>query len=276
MRGFIITMLSVGLILLLVTLALSFRNAQLSTERALLEPLPLIYASTLVDDIAFELNSIVGPDITINEANSSMEIGIKDTLHGVNHSAQISSYKSFISDEVASMAASNITLNLTNMSNGMVAVFINGDYEYSNNHTSNESVFTRKGGTGATLYEINLTTTAVRANTTDMEFDTGGTLNVTIRYTDLNGTVIEEGAVFPNHAHLLRVEYASGSSLEVEVGPQSGNDGSLRIQSKGISTEVSWAAVLPPINETMKMGYEYDATIEYVQGKAAKRCRIGK
>ena len=276
MRGFIVTILSVGLILLLVTLALSFRNAQLSTERALLEPLPLLYASALVDDIAFELNSIAGPGISFKEGNATMIVGIKDTLHGINHSDEISAYGAFLNGELASRTGSSITANFTNMSGGIIRVFINGDYEYSNNHVLNESVFTRNGGTKATAYEINLTTSAARLNYTPMEFDGAGTLNVTIRYTDLNGTIIEEGAVFPDHAHLFRALHANGSILEVEVGPKNGNDGALRIQSEGISTVVSWAAVLPPINETMKLGYEYDATLRYVQGKAAKICRIGK
>lgn len=276
MRGFVVTILSVGLILLIATLALSFRNAQLSTERALLEPMPLLYSSFTIEAISTQFNSIVGPEISIAEDNSSIRLGIKDALHGYNHSAEISSFNSFISGEAAARAASNISMNFTNLTGGSMLIFINEDYTYLNNHIENKSVFTRNGGTGATYYEINITTTAVRANSTLMEFDEGGALNATIRCTDLNGTITQEGALDPGGAHTLRVEYENGGSLEIEIGPYSGNSGSLEIESLGIGSAVSWSAVLPPINESKKLGYEYDATIGYVQGNSAKRCRIGK
>ncbi|NYZ74540.1 hypothetical protein H0O00_05330 [Candidatus Micrarchaeota archaeon] len=276
MRGFVITILSVSLIMMLVMLAMSLRNAQLGTERALLEPLPLTYAAFLLDDVGYELNSLVGPRIVFKETNESMGLAVSDTLHGYNHSAEMSFYSAFLAGEVATRTASNITTNFTNMTDGVIRVFIAEDYIYSNDHTKNESLFTKSDGTGATSYDINITITAVRSNVTHMAFNDNGTLNVTIRYTDLNGTGVEEGRVFPDQPNTLRVDYEGGGSILVALGPEGGNDGSLRMEATGISAETAWAAVLPPLNATKRMGYEYDATIEYVQGKVAKSCRIGK
>ncbi len=243
---------------------------------ALLEPLPLIYSAFTIDAISSEFNSLIGPQISITQGNTSTQISVKDMLHGYNHSGEISSFGAFISGEAASRSASSISANFTNLTEGNILVFINEDYEYLNNHNLNESVFTREGGTDAYSYEINITTNGVRVNSTPMEFDPGGTLNVTIRHSDLNGTIVEEGAIFPGGSHSLRVYYEGGGVLEVEVGPYAGNPGSFEIESTGVGSVVSWSAVLPPINETKKLGYEYDATIEYAQGNAAKRCRIGK
>jgi hypothetical protein len=266
----------VSLVAILIMLAMSLRNAQLSTERALMEPLPLIYAASISDDVAYGFNSLVGPRIGFQETNSSMKVAVADTLHDYNHSAEISSYAAFLRGEVAGQTASNISADFTNITGGVMRLFIDEDYIYTNDHARNESLFTREGGTGASSYDINFTITAVRANVTHMAFNDSGTMNVTIRYTDVNGTGVEEGKVFPHQLNTFRVDYAGGGSMTVTIGPESGNDASLGMKASGIGAETAWAAVLPPLNATKRMGYAYDATISYAQGKITKSCRIGK
>jgi hypothetical protein len=257
-------------------LATSHSNTQLSTDRSLKEPLPLIYAAFLLDDIAHDFNQIVWPEMAFDERNDSMMVSVTDTLHGYNHTRDISVYGMFISNEVASRTASNISANFTNLTGGVMRLFIDEDYVYTNDHGNSTSLFTRSGGTDVSAYYVNVTVTAVRANITHMAFDDNGTMNVSIRYTDVNGTSVEEGRVFPVQQSTLRLDYAAGGSLAITVGPSSGADGSLRMQATGTEATTSWAAVLPPQNATKKVGYEYDATIAYSQGKVGKRCRIGK
>jgi hypothetical protein len=207
MRGFVITLTSVGLIAMLVILAISLRNAQFATERALMEPLPLIYSSFILDDIAYEFNSLVGPSIWINKDNDSTLIAVSDTLHDENHSAVISAYGAFLAGEVSSRTSSDISANFSNLTGGTMRLFINEDYVYSNSYQANESLFTKPGGTGASSYEINLTVTAVRRAVSHMEFVENGSMNVTIRYTDLNGTAIEEGEVSPDQHNTFSLDY---------------------------------------------------------------------
>lgn len=276
MRGFMITVLSVSLIMVLIVLATSLSNTQLSTDRALKEPLPLIYAAFLLDDIGHDFNQMVGPGIVQNETNSSITLTLTDSIHGYNHTWDMLSYDTFLTNEVASRTASNISTNLTNLTGGMMTLFIDEDYNYTNDHIRNESLFTRSGGTNATAYYINVTVTAVRTNMTHMAFNESGTMNVTIRYTDVNGTSVENGSVFPNQQNIMELDYAGGGSLTITVGSHTGNSGSLLMKATGISADTSWTAVLPRINASKKMGYEYDATIDYVQGNVEKRCRIGE
>ncbi|MFH0737280.1 MAG: hypothetical protein V1827_01370 [Candidatus Micrarchaeota archaeon] len=275
MRGFVITILSMSLIMILVVLSMSLRSGQMDSERSLAEPLPLLYASSLVDDVAYDLNSIVGPDMAFEEQNDSMRLTISDSILAHNHTGDILSYGAFLEGEVAARSASNITANLTNLTNGTIRVFINGDYAYENSELG-DMRFSRIGGTGASSYEINVTVPAVRTNITPMAFNTSGTLNVTIRYTDLNGTGTESGAVFPDAQNILRLDYENGTSLSLGIGLEGGEGGSLHIEAEGVRADASWLVVLPPMDPEMDMGYEYDATIGIVQGRAAKRCRIGK
>ncbi len=274
MRGFVITLLAVSLVMILVLLAMSLSDTQLSTDRALKDPLPLTYAAFLLDGIGQEFNSIVGPSMVFSETNTSMGISVADTLSGYNYTPAIVGYSAYLSDEIAPQTASSITTNLSNLTDGVTSLYIDGNYIYSNDHTQNVSLFSRAGGTGASSYSINATVTAVRTNVTPMVF-TNGTMNVTIDITDINGTYIQSGSVSPNQQNTL-VLYYSGSSLTITVGPQNGNSGSLLVQARGTNAAVSWAAVLPPLNATDKMGYAYNATIDYVQGSVEKKCPIGE
>lgn len=276
MKGFIITILSVSLIMLLIILVISFRNAQLSTERGIIEPLPLIYAAFLQDNIGHEFNSIVGPELELEQKNDSMVITVDDRLQDYDYSAELFAYESFLIGEVASRTASNISTNFTNLTNGSIKLFINEDYTYTNNHSKNESIFTGEGGTGATSYDINITITAIRGNVTHMEFNESGTLNVTIRYTDLNGTGIEEGKIFPDQSNTLKIEYVGDKDMTITIGPEDGNDGSLVMKSNGIAADVEWTVVLPPLDGNKKQGYEYDGYVRYEQGPVTLVRRIGK
>jgi hypothetical protein len=276
MRGYVITILSVSLIMILIALAMSLRSAYLSTERALIEPLPLTYAAFLLDDAAYEFNSIVGPQIGIAESNSSIVVSINDTLHTYNHSADIATYGAFLSGEVANITVSSISANFTNITGGTMRVFIDEDYVYTNNHTSRGMLFTRSGGTNATSYNISFTVAGVRGNVAHMAFNASGNLNVTIAYTDWNGTGTETGTVFAGQANTFSVTYANGSGVTVGVGMNAGNSSSLWLQGQGIDANVSLSAVLPRLNASKERGYAYDATVDYTQGRVSKHARFGK
>jgi hypothetical protein len=276
MRGFVITILSISFMVLIVMLAFSLRNAYLATERSLLEPLPLLYSAFLLDDLAFELNSLLGPGISLNQTNASTVVSIRDTLHTYNHSADILGYESFVEGEVAERTASSISANFSNMTGGTMRMFINGDYEYVNDEGGTRARFFRDGGSGAKSYDINITVYSLRENVTHMQFNESGTLNVTIRYTDLNGTQVESGRVFPGQDNHFAVSYPNGTSIAITTGLYGGNPGSLVISASGTWAEASFTAVLPPLNATRKLGYEYDATIDYAQGPVSVSRRIGK
>ncbi len=276
MRGFVITMISVSLLLVLLALALSLHNSQNATERELIEPLPLSYASFILDDAAGEFNSIVGPDMAFNETNESMSISVADTIDPYNHSSEISMYKAFLENEVADSMASNITTNFTNITGGTVKVFMDQDYIYQNDHGNSEVIFTRNGGTNASSYDISFAVYSIRQNVTHMVFNQSGTMNITIHYTDLNGTDTEEGAIFPDRYNVFEVDYANGTRFVVSAGLYNTNPGSLRMKSYGVWAENSWTVALPRLDPSIKRGYEYDATITYSQGSLDVTRRFGK
>ncbi len=275
MKGFVITIVSVSLILLLVLLSSSLRNSHLSMERALTEPQALSYAAFLFDDVAEDVNSIAGPEITLMETNSSMNIQIKDSIPKENYSGELSDYEGFLETKIANQTHAYIDANFSNMSSGAVLVSINEDYTYENDPATGEMLFTSQGGTGATSYYITVMVSETRQNFTSFDFNENGDLNVTIEYKDLNGSLTETGKLFSDVPNSLDVVYADNSSLYIDIGKKDGNDGSLWIKAENTTASVDWYVTLPPIDSTKRIGYAYDATMEYVQGGVKVSRRIG-
>jgi len=234
MRGFVVTLISMSLIIILLMLAISLRSGQLASERYLSEPLPMIYGAVIVDDAGYELNSLIGPSMSFEAGNDSMGLLIVDTMDEENESALLEAYALFLEGKVAERTASNITLDMSNISQLTDRVWIDGDYLYTNDHSDREVVLSREGGSGASYYEVNFTVFSQRANVSAPAYDPNGTINVTIIYTDLNGTEVEEGTLAADGSGTFRVEYVGGTSMEVKVGRIEGKDGSLGLRGEGI------------------------------------------
>jgi hypothetical protein len=277
MKGFVISLISVSLISLLVAFSSSLHNEYLAMERALSQPQPLAYAAFMFDRVAYDVNAIAGPNISIIENSSGLGIFVADTVPKDNYTGRLSAYENFIESAAFSNAThAAIDGNFSNMSFGVLTLLIDQDYTYTNDPGGSDMLFTSAGGTNATYYEINVTVLQNTENVTHFNFNSSGDLNLTLHYTDLNTTLTESGTVFSDQANSFKITYASGGTLNITVGQKSGNPGSLYIKAQNVNASTSWFAALPRPKETKKLGYSYNATLSYIQGGIAKTARIGK
>lgn len=276
MKGFVITLISVSLIVILVVMAISLRNEELRSKRVVLEPLPLLYSNFYFDSVAQGINKIAGPELELEQNNESAIIRINDRIEAENHTQELTSFTDFVSGEIAQRTQSNITFNLSNMTNGTNKVFIHEDYIYINDHNTNQSNFTKEGGTGATRIEIQYSIGAVRSNITYPEFSNNGTMNMSFVFSDLNGTINESGSGYANQITSMTIDYIGGCQITILIGRINSNDGSYSISTTNCEVDYSAQVFLQPINFEKKYGYEYDAIMNYSQGKIEKTTRIGK
>jgi hypothetical protein len=275
MKGFVITLISTSLILVLVTLSASIYDSYRSMERDLIQPQSLTYAASLFDDVAGDVNDLAGLEIKLTQTNTSTGLFISDTVPKPNYTANLTAYESFLESTYANQTHAYIDVNFSNMSNAL-DLEINEDYRYTNDIADGDMLFTSSGGTGATAYFVNITVDEYRANLTLPDFNSSGDINLTLMYVDLNGTRTDSGKVFSHKADRLDVEFDGGGSLQLDIGPAAGNRGSLSLETDNVTAQVSWYVILPPIDGDKKFGYEYDATMEYVQGKVSMSRNIGK
>jgi hypothetical protein len=274
MRGFIITIVSISLIAILVVFSTVLHNSYLSMERVLLLPQPLTYTAFLFANVADNVHDIAGPELVQTPSNTSLRIWISDTLPNGNFSSDLSDYESFLEGELANSTNSVISANFSRLRPENMTFTINELYTYT--IEAGDMIFTAPGGTQATEYDIVVTTDGVRDIITWFTFNSSGDMNVTITYTDLNGTEIASGTVYSNIVNRLLVTYEGGHKIEVTVGSVKGESGSLWIEPDGVNSTYRFYVDLPPINESEKKGYSYDADLDYNQGKIGKSTKIGK
>jgi hypothetical protein len=266
MKGFAITLVSLSLIMLLVVFAGSLRNNYLSMERALLKPQPLIYASFIFESVAQDVNSIAGPEMEVLHSNDSRTIYLADTLPGANLSDILSEYENYLEGEFANKTHAAIDANLTNLSSGKVSVLIDEKYIYERDSPNEEALFSATGDTEALSYSINIAIDKERQNLTLFNFTESGDLNVSLIYTDLNGTISESGKLLSSDFNRMEVIFADGGSFYLDIGRKSGSDGSLWMRVDNATAIFEFDALLPPIESSEKKGFTYDATLDYVQG----------
>jgi hypothetical protein len=212
--------------------------------------------------------------MALQQRNDSYWVSISDTLPNSNFSSKLSAYESFLEGDIADETNSQIDANFSLLRPENLTVFINEDYVYSSQ--GDTAVFGKAGGTGASSYDITISTDGVRQNLSGLVFNSSGDMNVSITYTDRNGSVAMSGAVFSDDPNKLVADYFAGKRLEVTIGQVLGQSGSLRIEETNVSTSFRFFATLPPIDETKRMGYRYDATMDYVQGDVRITRDLGK
>ena len=275
MKGFVITLVAVSFIAILLFFSTALHNTHLSLERSLTGPQNFIYAAALFDGVSHELNAIVGPEFNISQSNSSIVLNFYDSIPYSNHTSGLNAYENFLEVMVANESRANITVNLSNLTSEVV-MHINEKSVYSNNMTGQNMFFTSEGGTDAESYTIQFTIYKSRSNVSDFIFNESGDLNVTIYYSDLNGSESRIGKVFSNSANTFRITYIDGSTVQIDVGQKYGNSGSLYVKPTDVNVPLSWSVTLPAINSTAKRGYTYDSVMTYKNGNILLERNLGK
>jgi hypothetical protein len=269
MRGFVITIISVALATILFTLSTTLHDNFSSMERAIRGPQPLAYASFLFDDVAYELTGITGTPTELRQENGSLEISTRCSVPNSNYTTELRAYENFIEGPLANKTNTAIEANFSNMTRGTLAMDISG-YEYENRYDRGEMYF---GGTGAQEYTINVSVFKSRGNITKMN-STAGDLNISLRYTDLAGSLVETVTIKSNETNVFRADYDDGGYIEIRAGRNRAEDGTILILTNNAEADVSWSAMLPA--PAGRVGYAFDATMSYSQGGISKNSVIRK
>lgn len=276
MKGFVVTLVTMGIIVLLVMLTSALHNGHKEIERAVLEPEKISYGAVMFDSVKQDLDSITGSNITMSQSNDSITLTVNDTVPQQNYTTLLSDYESFLENTTANKTHSTIDINLSNLSSGDLTIHINEDYTYQNDFTSGEMLFTKSVTTNATEYAITIDVGKTRQSLTDFTYNASGDLNISINYTDFNGTETISGTLSSDNPNRLEINYLEGGYLYIDIGQKNGNDGSLWIKTSNANATVGWTAKLPSIEDDKMLGHRYDATLEYLQDKISIARTIGE
>jgi len=279
MKGFVMTLIVISYILLIVALATSLHNSHLSLERSLLEPQPLLYSAAFFDDVGYDVNEIAGPEISIIQGNESVGISIHEMLPKNNYTEELENYEDFIE---GAFAHANVSADFSSLTNGTLELYINEEYLYQNQYNGDNEILFKSisGGTNVSEYSINITMWKIRKSVENFEWDDGepGAINVTLIYSDRNGTEIASGQLDPSEVNYFKIVYEGNETpqVEIKIGSVGGSTGAFWIREYNTSIDFSFHADVPLQDYDGGFGYYYDAVLNYTMADVSKTGQIGR
>ena len=265
MKGFFVSLVTITMILILFFLWSSTTRASIDFDLNIYESYSSATPGFLVDDIWFDVNKIVGPSMNITEGveDDFTRIYIGDSLPKSNFTARLQSYKDFVEERMLNQTNANISLDFSSLTDGELEVATMDSYAYINNYSSSEEntvfFYKNENDTGVYEYYINITTSEFRESVNNFNWNPSGSINVTLVYTDNNGTTTTSGRLRPNIANEFEIEYENGGEIEITIG-RNFNDGEFVMRTQNVSTTFNLVAVLDPQSDLV-IGYY--ATLNY-------------
>lgn len=271
-KGFVTSLVAGGLILLLIILVSLLHNSYLESERAMKISQPIIYSKFFFNDVFFDVNKIVGPNLTINEQNATLRIRVSDTLPKANFSNDLEKYREFIENNFSSTIHANVSANFSEIEDGTLELFLLDGYLYNHSYVGdNEVLFgttENNGKTNAIHYEINITVQRYRQSIQSFSWSPIGDMNVTITYTDKNGTVQSEGLLHSSLENTFKATLVSNDTrtIEISLGKINQREGAFWIKDSDASAVFSFLVELPLNNASVPASYQYNSILNYTQG----------
>jgi hypothetical protein len=277
-KGFIFSVIAISFMMLLMALAVTMSNEYWETERVVARPQPLTYATATLENIGAQFANVVLPSASVRSGNVSLRINIADSLPRGGIGSELNTLKSYVEDELADSLHADISVNITKVNNKKLDLVIANGFLYnSSNYSFTFRPIANASSSGATNYSLNFSVNEYRNTVNDFGWDAGGAMNVTVRFTDKNGTVETSGLLDPDEANTLTVTYGENETENVEVNigrvSKNGNyyDGALWMNlSNSTSTSFSFSANLPlqPTNASNRMVFPIE--MDYSQGGVFK------
>jgi len=282
MKGFIFSIIAISFMLLLITLAITMSNEYWETERVSAQPQPLSYASATLESIGKLFVDVSLPGATVFSDNSSLNIRIADSVPRSGNGGQLATLKNYVEGDFADSLHADISVNTSQVDNSSLRATLADSFAYENGRNgTREALFgtiANASSTGAKRYSLNITVNEYRRSVSAFTFTPSGDMNVTIRYTDKNGTVEASGGLNSNAANTMTIDYgtnASTGNLKIMIGRVSQGsyryDGALWMNaSNTTSADFAFAAVLPlqPSNSSSLIVLPIE--MRYVQGGITK------
>ena len=282
MKGFIFSIIAISFMLLLITLAITMSNEYWETERVSAQPQPLSYAAATLETVGKLFCDVSLPDAGVSSDNSSLNIRVADSVPRSGNGGQLSALKSYVEGDLADSLHADISVNTSQVDNSSLRVALADSFAYENGKNGTREVFfgtiTNASSTGATRYSLNISVNEFRRSVGAFTFIPGGDMNVTIRYTDKNGTVESSGKLNSNAPNTMTFDYGtnvSTGSLEVIIGRvDRGPDryeGALWMNaSNTTSVDFAFGAALPLQPSNRSSFIVLPLEMRYVQGGITK------
>ena len=272
MKGFIATLVSIMLGLLLLLYAISIREDVQAFEQTSNQFNALRHAALVFDAVAADMDRILDADIELHDNNDTVSLVLLGTLPPANSTDTLTAYQDFLADDFASRAHADISLNLSNLTDGAAELRFFDRYDLVFDYENETLLFLPGNSSLPARYDINITFNEVRSSQVmDIEESADGAgINLSLYYLDNNGSVTRDGIIDEERLNSLRITFASNYTFSLELGD--GEDGEIRMETDAPAT-LAMGVDAPALAPPEPLSYAYEAELYYAQEGAWKRSR---
>lgn len=267
MKGLIFTISIIFISMLIVSLS-SFElenEREINRERVLQERIGM--SAYLFDDVADDLEDLMGMDIEAGRNATHFSITVDDSFPFP--SPNLSSYESYLEDVYSSNTHSNISMDTTGMGDKIVE-FSNGIYYKREEGAWGKGILSSPKGVNRTGIRVNIVCSIASANITQMEEDVGGELHVIINYSDLNSSLEQDIHINKGVDRLMDVNFTTKGLRFVIKQTEATYDRAYVEVYNGPSCSFELVEELKD-ESGGDIVYYYNALMNYTQGNVTKK-----
>ncbi len=272
-HAFVSSLTAIVFITLMVLLWNIVQQSAIAFEETITDVLPIASSGYIFENVFEEVNKIMGPSIAIDSNNVSFIFSFSQRIPVSNISANMSVYQNFLALNYSSRLHANLSGNFSNITDGTIDLIVMNDYRYwINNSVVNvtEILFNKldNQSTDVTRYDINITNTLVRQSVTDFVFDPSGDMNVSVTYSDNNGTTTSSGLLRSGVSNTFSIRDSANQTTNITLGSVGVQIGALRIiDTAGTAYNISFRI---PVNASKRLSIGYEALLNYSQAQVTK------
>lgn len=279
-KGFVFSLLAISFMMLLVFMATTMAKEHLESERVVVAPVPNSFASASLDNIGGLVADFLLPSASItNNANGTM-ISVSDTLPRRMDASQLYGLKYYAEGQLANSQHATINMNITQVENGSLDVRMMDNFVFQSTMNSSSMLFrslVNESSTNATSYIVTIFVNDYRNSSSDFSYVQGGAVNVTVRYTDWNGTRETSGSLNSDVENHLVIEYSTGKA-DIVIGRVEQNGScyydALQMNITNEIAAYSFSAQLPPQLPGSSSLIVFPVQMVYAQGGVRKTANV--
>jgi len=220
MRAFVFSIIAVSFMMLLILMAAATSRGYAEMERSFIEPQAVGYSSAILDYVGRQFVLILLPEAVIEDGNGSITVRIADRVPRQDVSDALNELRSFIAINLSQLTHANISANTPLVNGSYIEVLAADRFSYKNGINNERKFFFGRvpGSTGVRDYQLNISVEDYRSAEMPFTWDPAGDVNVTVYYTDYNGTDLARGTLRSNSSNHFSLSYGNGSTLDLTVG----------------------------------------------------------
>lgn len=286
-KGFIISISTLLLASFLVSAAIFLQTIIQNEEFQITSVFAIEKAGFVADDIATDLNRMLGTSVNVQRNDSLTFIVFSDALPADLNKYSLQDYNAFVGERYAKQQNAFIQLNLEHLLDGRTELVFSNGLQYDYNYESDNSILFYKPNSDSNVvrFDINVAVNDSSVAAVPWNWSPNGDINVNLRFIDQNAEnmVSLNGLLDSALENTYRWDYNALSSNDrfyIKVGQISGNAKALKIgesfDDSSTKALVRIQAIIP--SPAPDLFWFYDADLNYVQSHARvfKKIELGR